>query len=219
MKFLKRKASKEANGNERVPVPQAQTSRSAGDVQGHTSHSLADLKMKLAICVGKLDTFEGHVGWPNNCLEEPSMWIKLDMIMLLLIIQIMNSLRQRRTVIYDVYMMFGGINRIQMLAELNELSANMNTQKAINVFMEVNDKLITLDLDTGACVTLVSEQTWKDKLESVNLSKTSLILTLYSMGYFKNTPAWGHYGPSPSNFVVSCPIMGVLIEFDKFSPK
>ena len=38
------------------------------------------------------------------------------------------------------------------------------------------------------------------------------------MGYFKNTTVWG----GPSNFVVSCPIMtkfGVLIEFDKFSPK
>ena len=48
-------------------------------------------------------------------------------------------------------------------------------------------------------------------------------LTLFSMGYFKNTTVWegGHYGP-PSNFVVSCLIMikfGGLIEFDKFSPK
>ena len=130
--------------------------------------------MKLAICVGKLDTFKGHVEWPNNCLADPNMWIKLDMIMPLLIIQIMNSLSQRRTV------MLGGINRIQMPAELNELSANMNPQKAINVFMEVNGKPITLKLDTSACVTLVSEQTWKDKLESVNLSKISLILKTYS---------------------------------------
>ena len=77
-------------------------------------------------------------------------------------------------------MMYGGINRIQMPAELNDLSANMNPQKAINVFMEVNGKLITLELDTGACVTLASKQTWKDKLESVDLSKTSLILKTYN---------------------------------------
>ena len=31
-----------------------------------------------------------------------------------------------------------------MPAELNELSANMNPQKAINVFVEVNGKSITL---------------------------------------------------------------------------
>ena len=67
-----------------------------------------------------------------------------------------------------------------MPAELNKLSANLKPQKAINVFMEVNGKRITLELDTGACVTLVSEQTWKDKLERFNLSKTSLILKTYS---------------------------------------
>ena len=50
------------------------------------------------------------------------------------------------------YMMLGGINRTQMPAELNKLSANMNPQKAINVLMEVNGKPITLKLDTGAFV-------------------------------------------------------------------
>ena len=47
------------------------------------------------------------------------------------------------------------------------------------------------------------------------------ILTLFSMGYFKNTTVWGHHGP-PSNFIVSGSIIikfGVLIEFDKFSPR
>ena len=46
------------------------------------------------------------------------------------------------------------------------------------------------------------------------------ILTLFSMGYFKNTTVWGALWPPP-NFVVSSSIMikfGVLIEFDKFSP-
>ena len=105
------------------------------------------------------------------------MWIKLNMIMLLLIIQIMNQLEPEED---SNYMMFGGINRIQIPAELNELSAHMNPQKAINGFLEVNGKPIALELDTGACVTLVSEQEWKDKLESVNLSNTSLILKTYS---------------------------------------
>ena len=68
---------------------------------------------------------------------------------------------------------------IQVPAELNELSANMSPQKAINMLMEVNGKPIILELNTGVCVTLVSEQTWKDKLECVNLSKTSLILKNY----------------------------------------
>ena len=53
-------------------------------------------------------------------------------------------------------------------------------KKAINGFMEVNGKPIALELDTGACVTSVSEQEWKDKLESLNLSSTSLILKTYS---------------------------------------
>ena len=78
------------------------------------------------------------------------------------------------------HMIFLGINRIEIPAELNELSAHMNPPKAINVFMEVNCKPITPEVDTGACVTLVSEKTWEDKLESVNLSKTSLILKTYS---------------------------------------
>ena len=50
-------------------------------------------------------------------------------------------------------------------------------------------------------------------------------LTLFSMGCFKTLQylegGGEHYGPPP-NFVVSSSIMiefGVLIEFDKFSPK
>ena len=79
------------------------------------------------------------------------------------------------------YTLFGGINRIQMPTELNELSDAMNHQKAINVFMEMNRKPITFELDTDACVTLVSQQTWKGKLESVNLSKTSLVFKICSV--------------------------------------
>ena len=50
------------------------------------------------------------------------------------------------------------------------------------------------------------------------------ILTLFSMGYFKNTTVWGEGGAlwPPPNFVVSSSIMikfGVIIEFDKFSRK
>ena len=44
-----------------------------------------------------------------------------------------------------------------------------------------------------------------------------VLLTLFSMGCFKNTTVWGGGAP---NFVVSSSIMikfGVLVEFDKFS--
>ena len=51
-----------------------------------------------------------------------------------------------------------------------------------------------------------------------------LPLTLFSKGYFIYTTVWGEGGIviPPLNFVVSSSIMikfGVLIEFDKFSPK
>ena len=54
--------------------------------------------------------------------------------------------------------------------------------------------------------------------------RESTFLTLFSMGYFKNTTVWGgggHYGPPP-NFVVSSSItikFVILIKFDKISPK
>ena len=47
-------------------------------------------------------------------------------------------------------------------------------------------------------------------------------LTLLSMGYFENTTVWRAPLYGPPNFVVPSSIMikcGVLIEFDKFSPK
>ena len=64
VKFLKEKArdshlqgSKTEIKEYQYPRPrQVDPLKNTGDVQGHTSHRFAHLKMKLAICVGKLDT-------------------------------------------------------------------------------------------------------------------------------------------------------------------
>ena len=51
------------------------------------------------------------------------------------------------------------------------------------------------------------------KLHTINHIQYGLFLKYYNI--------WGHYGPPP-NFVASRSIMikfGVLMEFDKFSPK
>ena len=74
-----------------------------------------------------------------------------------------------------------------------------------------------INVDTKNCF-----QGSSNKDQGTSLVIKRHMLTLFSMGYLKNTTVWGsHYGPPP-NFVVSGSIIikfGVLIEFDKFSPK
>ena len=184
VKFLKGKArqppARKQNGNERVPVPQVHTSRSAQDCWRCAGpHKPQTCRFKNEAC--NLCVKTAHIRRTCRMVKQFSGRA-----------QYVDEARYDNAAVNyteneqlepeeeNHYMMLGGINKIQMPAELNELSANMNPQKAINVFMEVNGKPITLELDTGACVTLVSEQTWKAKFESVNLSKTSLILKTYS---------------------------------------
>ena len=46
--------------------------------------------------------------------------------------------------------------------------------------MKVNDLNIHLELDTGASVTVISEQSWKETLKSVPLHATNVVLKTYS---------------------------------------
>ena len=51
--------------------------------------------------------------------------------------------------------------------------------KSYKVLTKVNDIPITMELDTGAEVSIVSEQTWSDKLKSPHLQSCSLKLQSY----------------------------------------
>ena len=51
--------------------------------------------------------------------------------------------------------------------------------KSYKVLTKVNDIPITMELDTGAGVSIISEQTWSDKLKSPHLQSCSLKLQSY----------------------------------------
>ena len=46
--------------------------------------------------------------------------------------------------------------------------------------MKLNDSKVHLELDTGASVSVISEQTWKNSLNSVPLQESSVTLETYS---------------------------------------
>ena len=67
--------------------------------------------------------------------------------------------------------------------------------KSYKVPVEVNGVLITMEIDTGAGVSLVSEQTWPDKLRKPQLQRTDLPLE----GYIPKPTSQGSWkmsGPS-----------------------